>query len=292
VRVTDGTHNSAYPEIAVAGNGAVGVLYIDYDDSGVHTIFRHHLARSFDNGASWTDQILQSEDPSTFTAGTFRNFFLWGDYEGLTALGKTFYGVFTGQSIGRATVQQDPIFFTETAIPASSDFYVRDWTTSMAVHDNGEEPSTGVWWTVSDVWNRLTNTSGGFNANDQPNHQVAQDGVPNFAFSRIHRKAAATGGSPDVNVSARFLFADYGQDHGRRGRVPMDFAGDTVDARVYGSGDFVPGRSIQSGTRRSRSRRERPFDCPGQQQSSDKYGPARDVGKGRRDLLLCACTQR
>ncbi len=242
VRVTDGTHNSAYPEIAVAGNGAVGVLYIDYDDSGVHTIFRHHLARSFDNGASWTDQILQSEDPSTFTAGTFRNFFLWGDYEGLTALGKTFYGVFTGQSIGRATVQQDPIFFSETAIPASSDFYVRDWTTSMAVHDNGEEPSTGVWWTVSDVWNRLTNTSGGFNANDQPNHQVAQDGVPNFAFSRIHRKAAATGGSPDVNVSARFLFADYGLgsnyvDAGAGAPPVLTFAaGETVKTMADGAG--------------------------------------------------------
>jgi len=116
VRVTDGTHNSAYPEIAVAGTGAVGVLYIDYDDSGAHTLFRHRFSRSFDHGGSWTDEVLQSEDPSTFTAGTFRNGFLWGDYEGLTALDKTFYGVFSGESIGRATVQQDPIFFTETAV--------------------------------------------------------------------------------------------------------------------------------------------------------------------------------
>ena len=37
--------------------------------------------------------------------------FLWGDYEGLTAAGNTFYGVFTGQSIGRRVPQLDPIFF-------------------------------------------------------------------------------------------------------------------------------------------------------------------------------------
>src|SRR5262249_30557916 len=40
-RATDGTHHSAYPEVAVTANGAVGVLYIDYDDSGAATLFRH-----------------------------------------------------------------------------------------------------------------------------------------------------------------------------------------------------------------------------------------------------------
>ena len=46
--------------------------------------------------------------------------FLWGDYEGLTATADTFYGVFTGQSIGRTTLQLDPIFFRESALPADS----------------------------------------------------------------------------------------------------------------------------------------------------------------------------
>ena len=113
-RVTDGTHHSAFPEIAVAANGTVGVLYIDYDDSGHSTIFRHRFARSFDNGVTWDDQILQSMDPTPLpNAGSG---FLWGDYEGLTAHGDTFYGVFTGESIGRSTKQLDPIFFKETAV--------------------------------------------------------------------------------------------------------------------------------------------------------------------------------
>jgi hypothetical protein len=113
-RVTNGAFHSAYPEIAVGGNGTVGVLYIDFDNSGPSTIFRHRFARTFDDGATWADQILQSMDPALLAnaAGTL----LWNDYEGLTALGNTFYGVFTGQSIGRIAPELDPIFFTETAV--------------------------------------------------------------------------------------------------------------------------------------------------------------------------------
>ena len=112
-RVTDGTQHSAYPEIAVAANGAIGVLYIDFVDNGTVTQFRHHFARSFDDGATWSDQILQSMDP-TGLAGA-GNGFLWGDYEGLTAFGTTFYGVYTGQASGRTTAQLDPIFFRDSA---------------------------------------------------------------------------------------------------------------------------------------------------------------------------------
>ncbi|HEU5400151.1 MAG TPA: sialidase family protein [Terriglobales bacterium] len=108
-RITDGTHHSAYPEIAVAGNGTVGVLYIDFDDSGSKTIFRHRLALSFDHNSTWSSSNLQNMDPGPIANAS--SGFLWGDYEGLTAVGNTFYGVFTGQSIGRTVLQLDPIFF-------------------------------------------------------------------------------------------------------------------------------------------------------------------------------------
>jgi hypothetical protein len=112
-RVTDGSHHSAYPALAVARNGALGLLYIDYDDSGRRTLFRHRFARSFDGGKTWSDQVLQEMDPDRLVNAT--NEVLWGDYEGLTAMEETFYGVFTGESIKRHPVQLDPIFFTETA---------------------------------------------------------------------------------------------------------------------------------------------------------------------------------
>lgn len=110
-RVTDGTHHSAYPEIAVTKRGVVGVLYVDFDDSGAATIFRHRFARSFNRSQTWSDGILQSMDPGPLANAA--SGFLWGDYEGLTAAKNTFYGVFTGESSGRSTPQLDPIFFRQ-----------------------------------------------------------------------------------------------------------------------------------------------------------------------------------
>jgi hypothetical protein len=110
-RVTDGTHNAAFPNVAVTKRGVIGVLYIDYDDSGAATLFRHHLARSFDGGGSWNDQTLQSMDPGPLANAA--SGFLWGDYEGLTTARNTFYGVFTGESSGRSVLQLDPIFFRQ-----------------------------------------------------------------------------------------------------------------------------------------------------------------------------------
>lgn len=109
-RATDGTHNSAFPEIAVNDDGRIGVLFIDYDDSGAATLFRHHLLVSPFLGTQWVDEVLQTMDPSTLSNAL--NGFIWGDYEGLTAHGTTFYGVFTGESIGRTIKQLDPIFFS------------------------------------------------------------------------------------------------------------------------------------------------------------------------------------
>ncbi len=114
-RVTGGTHNSAFPEVAVTKRGIVGVLYVDYDDAGAATIFRHRFAYSVNNGATWTDRILQSMDPAPLANAS--SGFLWGDYEGITAVRNTFYGVFTGESSGRTTAQLDPIFFRQKRCP-------------------------------------------------------------------------------------------------------------------------------------------------------------------------------
>jgi hypothetical protein len=119
-RATDGLSNAAFPVIAVTDNGSVGLLYVDYEISGNKIFFRHRFARSADNGASWTQKTLQSMDPSVLIHPKDEiDTFIWGDYEGLTAIGNTFYGVFTGQSLPgkRTKTQLDPIFFTEPATP-------------------------------------------------------------------------------------------------------------------------------------------------------------------------------
>ncbi|MEP6742107.1 MAG: sialidase family protein, partial [bacterium] len=238
-RVTDGTHHSAYPEIAVAGNGAVGVLYIDYDDSGASTIFRHRFARSYNNGATWNDQNLQSMNPSTLSNAS--NGFLWGDYEGLTALGHTFYGVFTGESIGRVPAQMDPIFFKTSAVSTEADFYVRDWTDTMASGDDGAEPSTHAsFYSTSDVWNQRNNVAPTFNANNQPINEDPRNGAfaagDNFAFTRVFRSASGSA----ATVTTHFLFSEFGtgsnyQDAGSPAGTPINFgAGDATQTMSSG----------------------------------------------------------
>ena len=64
----------------------------------------------------------------------------------------------------------DPFFFKVTQIGGGvgSDYYVRDWTDTATVHDNGLEPSTNpVFYASSDVWNQRTNAAPTF-VNDQP----------------------------------------------------------------------------------------------------------------------------
>jgi hypothetical protein len=231
------------PAIAVNKLGILGFLYQKFVSSGTCNgggpgipCWETHF-ETFD-GTTWTDlphPLANVPD----NAGTF----VLGDYEHLLAIGQDFYGVFSAnnypdtnnfypgvhyQRYANFTTHKlyadagltmqvnpsfDPFFFHVTMLPPTGDFYVRDWTTTPSSHDNGEEPSTNpVWWTTSDVWNRLDNASnGGFNANDQPNHQNAQDATSghNYAYVRVHRKAAPMTGPP-VTVQARFLFADYG----------------------------------------------------------------------------------
>lgn len=138
-RITDGTHHSAFPEVAVADNGVVGVLYVDFDDAGATTIFRHRFARSYNDGTTWSHENLQSMDPGPIANAS--DGFLWGDYEGLTAHGLYFYGVFTGQSIGRSTLQLDPIYFKRRAFrwvfPPLTLCDRRPWLCQLAVLDKG-----------------------------------------------------------------------------------------------------------------------------------------------------------
>lgn len=124
VQVTDGSRNSAFPEVAVAENGAIAVLYIDYDNSGARTVYTHRIARSFTSGLTWSDTKLQDLTTQGLKSGPNGkddggvDTFLWGDYEGLTAVGDTFYGVFCGKSdTTRSVPQFDPIFFKMSATP-------------------------------------------------------------------------------------------------------------------------------------------------------------------------------
>jgi len=227
-------HNAANTAVAVNSHGRIGMLYQQLVTCGMSQCWETHLRRS-DNGTMWNDLLL-----ATFTDGnpvrTYDPYL--GDYDNLIAEGKDFVGVFSSDNTpdtthfaagvqfnrnanwgthqllgndGMTVIPNsiDPFYFRTTELASTSDFYVRDWTDSMSVHDGGSEPSTHAdFFSFSDVWNRRTNDPFPMDASDRPQNQRAQPMAmgPNFAFARVSRNAHTTADS----VSAHFLYSDGG----------------------------------------------------------------------------------
>jgi hypothetical protein len=229
--------NAVNPALAINTRGKVGFLFQRLAGTAPNTRWETHLELTVDDWATSQDFVL-ADTPSNAPAPIFQPYL--GDYEHLLTVGKNFYGVFSANNTPRnanfpqgvryqrssnfttnqlfrtdgvtpVAVSIDPFFFRQTELAADADFYVRDWTDSTTSADTGLEPSTHpVFYVTSDVWNRQTDTPGGFNANDQPNSENPRNGPgslgDNWAFARVHRAAS---GSP-ATVTLKFLVSPLG----------------------------------------------------------------------------------
>jgi HYR domain len=114
-----GQVQAALPSVAVTSNGVVGVLYTQFDgiSGGGFPMFSAHLALSENQGATFTDFVLENFLSSAADSGACRQRVL-GDYQQVKAVGNTFYGVFTGNGapFGRPVANHDPIFFKVQAV--------------------------------------------------------------------------------------------------------------------------------------------------------------------------------
>ena len=246
--------NAKNPALAVNSLGTVALVYQQFTGSGATQRWETHYRESTD-GVTWSDTLLCS----TLSQAPTRTFSPYlGDYIHLMAVGKDFHGIFSAANtpdlanfpqgvtyqrnhdfaakklfaLNGVTVVApsiDPFYFRVTAIggPGKSDFYVRDWTTSAAVHDTGLEPSTHpVFYATSDVWNQRSNAAPAFVA-DQPQNQDPQNDAGNFAFARVSRNDP--GSAQTVNVE--FLVAEFGtgSPYGSVATTSVNFAaGDTA----------------------------------------------------------------
>ena len=136
-----GQVDAAIPSIAVLTNRTVGVFYYTFDgySSSNFPIFTAHLALSSDFGVSFSDITLltflssakdcfvdpsfcNAECPMGATNSAFCRQRVLGDYMQMKAVGRTFYGMFTGNGapFGRPFANHDPIFFRVTIAPVIS----------------------------------------------------------------------------------------------------------------------------------------------------------------------------
>jgi len=243
------------PGLAVTTDGEVGFLFQKLNGARWET----HLVRTSSNFEDSSDLLLANVPNN---AGSYPGNNPIGDYASLQSAGRDFYGVFSANNTpdpanfapgvvfqrnhdftahtltdlaGRpVAVSVDPFFFRVSGVAAVDDFFVRDWSDSPTVHDEGQEPSSNpVFFANSDVWNRRDNTAGAFDAaSDRPAHEDPQEaGIGNnFAFVRIHRKAAGAA----ADVQARFLYADFGL-----GTAYVDAASTTPPTLSFAAGDTV-----------------------------------------------------
>jgi hypothetical protein len=225
------------PGLAINQHGRVGFLYQQLHDPGTGNRWNTRF-ESWDANLGTPTNVSLADVPDA--NGGYAGPNPIGDYSGLVAVGKSFYGIFSGNNTpdnanfpSGVTYQRnanftthvltdlaantvpasiDPFFFKVTTVEPKDDFYVRDWTDSPASWDNGAEPSSHpAFYVNSDVWNRRGTLPGGF-ANDQPENEAAGNGAgnigDNWAFARVRRKAPATAGSQ--TVTAHFLVSKFG----------------------------------------------------------------------------------
>ncbi len=254
--------NATNVGLAVNSRGRVGLLYQQVTGTGAAQRWVTHLELTTNDWATAATDFVLATVPANVPASTFDPYI--GDYANLVSLGKDFYGIFSANNTpintnfpNGVTYQRnanfgtqtllgtdgttavaasiDPFFVKFTEVVVASDFYVRDWTDSPTSGDNGVEPSTHpAFYLTSDVWNRRTNSAGGFNANDQPQNEYPQMGAANagrnFGFCRIRRNA---GGSA-ATVTAHFLVSPFGTGS------PYQNADTTPDLSVpFAAGDLV-----------------------------------------------------
>lgn len=109
-------HRAALPSVAVNSAGTVGVLYDTCEGvpANGYPKFAAHLARSSDHGRSFSDQLLLRFLSPAKDDGNSRQRVL-GDYQQLKSVGRTFYGVFSGNrsAFGSNLSTTDPVFFRQ-----------------------------------------------------------------------------------------------------------------------------------------------------------------------------------
>ena len=94
------TQHSALPSVAVASNRVIGVLFTTFDGFSVDgfPIFSAHLSLSDDQGATWSDKVMETSLSSATDNGNTRQRVL-GDYQEIVSVGRTFYGTFTANGV-------------------------------------------------------------------------------------------------------------------------------------------------------------------------------------------------
>jgi hypothetical protein len=226
--------------LAVNAVGRVGFLHQELATVGGVQRWQTRLKQSTNQFTGVASDDILATAPITAAPFTASGNNHLGDYAGLVAVGRHFYGAFSSDNTpdnanfpslvtyrrnanfgtqqllhtdGTTVVAPsiDPFFVDAQPLEDVDDVYVRDWTDGPGAADPGDEPSSHpVFYATSDVWNQRTSSTPNISAADQPVNENPGNGAgtagDNFAFARVHRKAAG----PATSVTAHFMYSEFG----------------------------------------------------------------------------------
>jgi hypothetical protein len=121
---TDSSTRSGQPAVAILANGAIGLLYNDYDPATDR--LSQHLLTTTDDFATTRDVSLATASNAIPTS-QFQPYL--GDYVDLTGIGNTFYGVFSASNADNGTnASLTDVNFNRrfTGTPGTSSFQLTD----------------------------------------------------------------------------------------------------------------------------------------------------------------------
>ena len=124
---TPSSTRSALPGLAILPNGAIGLLYANYDPAT--NVLSQHLLTTTDDFATTNDITLASQSNSLPTANGDDPYI--GDFFDLTSRGNTFYGIFSASNADDGTnAQFKNVTFNRdfTGTPGTSSFRLTDAT--------------------------------------------------------------------------------------------------------------------------------------------------------------------
>ena len=226
-----------HPQLACTPNGEVGCAFYEYGPHGggefPSYLIDVHLAVSVDNGASFDDRALvtdQAWDPTVnevWAHGDSSVTFI-GDYFGIDASRLGFFPFWTDTRTG---VQE---MFCSRLSPYPADAYIRDSST-----DIGNVPSPGDHWEYVDLIVR-----------DQPdgdtnfvNVPLYHDGITDFY---IYARVRNNGPNQAKNVTFTAVIGNYPALDGLPGsefRYPQDWYKDDWDAAMASAHQYI-GESV------------------------------------------------
>jgi hypothetical protein len=116
-----GQVQAAIPSVAITTNGTIGVFYYTCDGLSFtgYPILTAHFAVSTDQGANFTDLVLETFLSPAMDDPNDQNQRVLGDYVQVKAFENQFYGGFTGNGapFGRNISDNDPIFYNVSVEP-------------------------------------------------------------------------------------------------------------------------------------------------------------------------------